>query len=560
MPTLHSSLRPPPYTTTSSIIGNKPRAKLAAKPTRAARLKHKEVNKASGSRRLVLDQANFKGSRGREKLFLNFRASTNRHADIIVGCDTSTRAAWKSTGQYHLEMKTDRALVESDNPDDPNRHLKKGRGKGRKPKSSNPADDEPQGSPVTMARVFFLVHKSIARESWNVEWHEGKNAGMVATLHLALGDNGGDLAIHAVYNPNQPDKAMTIEHIEELLATTTRSGRDIVMGDFNLHHPSWSASLYRGDPAAVSGTSRTLHDGMHANGMNLATDPGTETFFATNKDKVIRSCIDLTFVSSSLKSSVKSCSAFPRKPVATEDGATASQRSLYNPWPNTDHHPVRTILDLQVERDDTLKFHYEDTDTQEFNAILEKGLNIEELKKLKLTPAVIEEQLKHVTAIIMHAINTTVPTSLAFPPPIDKPMSLLEREVIDGNGVAPAPPHTISNSVAQQQYHEALKRDRDKEKTFIDKVAQSPNGTWQAAKIGKVRSQPRIIKNMPALFDSHGDKHSTPEAKIALMAKSIWANNDKPEVVPLPYLPPDRKVLTMDKSLGTRRSRRSSAA
>jgi len=89
---LHSSLRPPPYTTTSSIIGNKPRAKLAARATRADRLEHKEVNQASGNRRLVLDQANFKGSRGREKLFLDLQGYTNRHADIIIGCDASTRA------------------------------------------------------------------------------------------------------------------------------------------------------------------------------------------------------------------------------------------------------------------------------------------------------------------------------------------------------------------------------------------------------------------------------------------------------------------------------------
>jgi len=400
-----------------------------------------------------------------------------------------------------------------------------------------------------MARVFFLVHKSIARESWNVEWHEGKNAGMVATLHLALGDNGGDLAIHSVYNPNQPDMAMTVKHLEELLETTTRSGRDIVMGDFNPHHPSWSGSLYRGDPERASDPGKVLSEGMHVRDMNLVTFPGTETFFATNKDSTVRSCIDLTFVSSSLKSFVKSCSVLPPSPEVTND-KNPCPRNPYNPWPNTDHHPVLTILDLQVERDDTLKFHYDDTDKQKYNEILEKELDVEELKKLELTPTVIEEQLKHVMTTIMDAINRTVPTSLAFPPPTDKPMSLSKQRVTDGNGVAPAPAHTIPNSLAQQKYHEALKRDRDKEKAFIDKVGQSPNGTWETAKIGKVRSQPRIIKSMPALTDSDGKKHSAPEAKIDLMAKSIWANNDKLEVIPLPDLPPDRKVLQMDKSLG----------
>lgn len=54
---------------------------------------------------------------------------------------------------------------------------------------------------------------------------------------------------------------------------------------------------------------------------------------------------------------------------------------------------------------------------------------------------------------------------------------------------------------------------------------------------------------MPALVDSDGKEHATPEAKVELMAKSIWGNNDKPDAVPLPPLPTDRKVLKIDKSL-----------
>ncbi|KAJ4129154.1 hypothetical protein NW768_007688 [Fusarium equiseti] len=252
--------------------------------------------------------------------------------------------------------------------------------------------------------------------------------------------------------------AMTVDHVEELLEITSRYERNIVMGDFNLHNPSWSGSLFRGDPKTVAGATKALRVGMQVNGLDLVTVPGTETFVAGKGDNVIRSCIDLTFVSSSLRSSVES-------------------------WPNSDHHPVRTILDLQVERDDTLRFHWDDTDSKRYNEILKDKLDVEELKKLELLPPIIDEQLDLAITTILEAIDTTVPTTLAFAPPPDKPLTVKDREHPYGNGAAPAPAEAIPNSQAQREYREARKRERDKANTFTDKLEQCTNGTWTAARI-----------------------------------------------------------------------------
>ena len=54
---------------------------------------------------------------------------------------------------------------------------------------------------------------------------------------------------------------------------------------------------------------------------------------------------------------------------------------------------------------------------------------------------------------------------------------------------------------------------------------------------------------MPDLIDSKGNLHTTPEAKMDLIAESIWGKNNQPEVVPLPELRADRVVLPMDRTL-----------
>jgi hypothetical protein len=140
-------------------------------------------------------------------------------------------------------MRTSRTLVESDNPDDPNRRYE------RLPISHNPATVQPPPSAslqVKMGRFFYLIHDSIPRPSWAIEWHDDVNIDMDATLHLMT--DIGEIRIHAIYNPNQPGQTLDAP---AMLAKTMASGFDIVMGDFNLHHPSWSGPLYRGDPNKV---------------------------------------------------------------------------------------------------------------------------------------------------------------------------------------------------------------------------------------------------------------------------------------------------------------------
>ncbi|KAF9773368.1 hypothetical protein IL306_008840 [Fusarium sp. DS 682] len=297
---------------------------------------------------LIIDQANFKGSWRRSRDFLTYESQGRNGgtADIICGCDPSPRTAWRHNREYWLEMNPARALVETDNPDDPNRERPKRQKDGKLPPKS-------KKKPVQFCRVFFLIHKSIPRDKWNVVYHDGANKDMAATLHLMTGD--GAIAIHSVYNVNQPGKHIDIE----LLAKrTTTSTRDIVMGDFNLHNLTWSGpDLFK--PGRESKAGQLLEDEMITKGnMALLTKQGTITCTAgQGNDHTTASCIDLTFVNPNLKSKVRHWGVFKD-----------------DPWGNSDHRPIRTIFDITPFRDETKVFEHNKVDHKVFATDVEQNM------------------------------------------------------------------------------------------------------------------------------------------------------------------------------------------
>ncbi|KAF4988223.1 hypothetical protein FGRMN_9893 [Fusarium graminum] len=529
--------------------------RLPAKATSQVRRQYEQNNteRTTVSKQLIIDQANFMGSGSRETSFLKFQDDEAwQTPDVIVGCDSSSTTPWKSPGDYYLEMKPIRMLVETDNPNDPNRPRDKPpKRRGRKPK--NPplqadAFDHPpaEEGPVPMARVFFLIHKSIPKETWNVQWHEGDNSEMLATLHLAT--EVGDLRIHSAYNPNQPPMTMTIP---DMVEKTTKSGRDIVMGDFNLHDPSWAGPLFRGDASKVTAPARALKEGMANANMALATPPGSETFRRKDGDDILVSCLDLCFVSQSLKDCVKSCQVYEQ-----------------SPWPDSDHRPVRTILDIEAIRDSSLRYLYDQTDVQRFNKALARELPpLDLLKAIDLDQEQVEKLARVVISGLQTAVDTTVPTRLANPRPSARPLDLKALEILEGDGVAPTLPGTIAPSGTPEDVQtpanlrtqrRRAKRAAKKKKTaesdrhFIHNLGESTNGTWKVARLGLLRTKPRIMLNMPDLKDPLDNVYTTETEKQQHLLRALWKRIDELEymvTVPFPALKPDRKELFMDMSV-----------
>ncbi|SPJ79817.1 uncharacterized protein FTOL_08208 [Fusarium torulosum] len=517
----------------------KPAPKLAVKATREARRQHDQKvkeRKLLESEQLVIDQANFKGSHSREAKFLQFQGKTTwREPDIIVLCDASSRAPWRDPGPYHLEMKPCRPLVETDNPDDPNRQRgQQQKPRGRKPKDASSTVPPTNDAPVDMTRVGFLIHKSISRDRWNVQWHGGVNQGMVATLHLMTAI--GEVRIHSIYNPNQPGMTMNIPDMAE---KTTASGRDIIMGDFNLHHPSWSGPLFRADKPTAQAA--LLAKKMLDAGMRLKTTPGTETFTAGEGKSATRSCIDLTFVSPSLNDSCQSCEVYKR-----------------NPWPNNDHRPIRTIFNIEPVRDTRLYYQFNETDGKHFNNVVASGLPpLDELKAHKLNETEAAELTQNICSSLKTAIDKTVPTKLACTPPISRPMDPKARDLVEGDGIASGQSETIPDKANCRTIRRREERAEKKTKANTNRDARhqvglSTNGKWEAMKRGERRSQPRIAKDMPNLKGQDNKIYVKENEKHQVLFKALWGGTDKLQnmkTVPFPDLEPSRKEHAMKKSL-----------
>ncbi|CAJ0554816.1 Ff.00g133290.m01.CDS01 [Fusarium sp. VM40] len=166
---------------------------------------------------------------------------------------------------------------------------------------------------------------------------------------------------------------------------------------------------------------------MSGAGMRLKTTLGTETFTAGEGKSAIRSCIDLTFVSPSLNDSCQSCEVYKR-----------------NPWPNNDHRPIRTIFNIEPFRDTRLYYQFDETDEKVFNNSLASGLPpLDELKARKLDMTEAEEMTRNICSSLKTAIDKTVPTKLAFPPPICRPMDPKARDLMEGDGIASGHSETV---------------------------------------------------------------------------------------------------------------------
>ncbi|KAF7139736.1 hypothetical protein CNMCM5793_007671 [Aspergillus hiratsukae] len=166
-------------------------------------------------------------------------------------------------------------------------------------------------------RACFLINKKWPSHCWDVEFFTD-----IAVLTIRLPARA--LTIINVYNPPtgphvyNPDSP--ILRLPELLR---REGEHILLGDFNLHHPLWSAP----NGARTSRMAEDLLGTTGAAGLVLATPPGLVTW-GRNDASSSTSTIDLIFLSESLSQHVLLCDV---------------QEALHH---GSDHRPVATWLAL----------------------------------------------------------------------------------------------------------------------------------------------------------------------------------------------------------------------
>ncbi|KAG4262420.1 zinc knuckle [Fusarium proliferatum] len=468
---------------------------------RKKRLKEEEF---LARHQLIIDQANFKGSLDRLNLFHAYQRDGRNGgtADIICGSDPSPRTPFRSTRDYHLSISPSRALVESDNPDDPNRERKK-------PGKKKDGDDDKE--PVRFSRVFFFVHKSIPRNRWNVEYHEGPNKDMLATLHLTTAD--GPIAIHSVYNVNQDDVKIDIELLAE---QTTREPRNIVMGDFNLHNILWSGPSLMNSSRDTPAGRLLAHEMITKANMALLTKQGTITYTrGKGDDDEHASCIDLTFVSDCLRSQVTHWGVFSD-----------------NPWDASDHRPIRTVLEITPYRDDTEKFQHNKVKPAVFAAAIR-----EDSSRVREMPLEDENDVKEYIPALLNLISSastrTTPTCLVNPPPRRKPMDPHLRQLLLGGGVG-------SNVPASELDFKPPPKKPTPWRERVQQAGESQEAFWFQTKLARQMAQDRIVKCMPPLADDNGvATFFSEEEKQDRIRCKTWTRTsdlDHPVEIPFPTL------------------------
>ncbi|VTT82833.1 unnamed protein product [Fusarium fujikuroi] len=240
--------------------------------------------------------------------------------------------------------------------------------------------------------VAYLIHKSIPVADWDVEFHHDVNIGLAATLLPQISDDQ-TTAIHNVYNQQKN------ANIPDLLRRGTATGEDFLVGDFNLHHPSWSGdNVTMIEPQAIE-----LANGLHEAGMELLTPRGFRTY-ARGKHRTgeYSSTIDLAYASPSLI-------PFVRK-----------WESPDVPGFDSDHRVIMTTLNLEVNRVPSTYYIWRRADPDKFRACVGGSLKPIGFPALT-TPAMVDNYARKVVQAFSPAIETLVP--LAAPPGSKRPKS-----------------------------------------------------------------------------------------------------------------------------------------
>jgi len=144
----------------------------------------------------------------------------------------------------------------------------------------------------TETRVCFYIHKRIDPSTWSVSYVSKD----IISLKLT-NRHSKDVYIFNVYNEVTTD---TLSTLAEALGTLDSRGETLLLGDFNLHHPVWSAIHRR---AGAGPSAQPLLAIIEDFQLQLLTVPGTPT----HRWKDGESTIDLAFASEDVASRLIHC-------------------------------------------------------------------------------------------------------------------------------------------------------------------------------------------------------------------------------------------------------------
>jgi hypothetical protein len=349
-------------------------------------------------------------------------------------------------------------------------------------------------------RVCFYVNEKINPNSWEVNY---PSADMISLTMQVLIENRSEMIhIHNIYNPSPLSYSSTespsvLPEVRRHL--TGCEGHQILLGDFNLHHPLWNGPTRLTQHAAADQWLDLAED----LDLSLTLPAGTITWEARN----VQSTIDLTFMTGPLADRVIHCNTRP----------DLNQSS--------DHIPILTSLTLNSEA----------------NIIPPrrawKSMNWERIRQEELhapppvlprSVAEIDQQVTAIQLFLGRVIDAAVPW--ARPSEYAKPFWDDECSAITKE--ARRKRRIWSNDRARASWEEYAKINDKKHKIIqraktrhfrqaIGEATGTPKGLWRLAKWARSKSQaPRELPKMPPLHLN--DRTATTFAEKAEMLREVF--------------------------------------
>ena len=130
-------------------------------------------------------------------------------------------------------------------------------------------------APIEHTWVCFFINKRIDPDTWEIDNHNNPD---IATLTIRTHCSSApiQLQIHNVYSTSPTHQSSMDILTIETLASQLQAIQDdtyIVVGDFNLHHPSWGGAHYLTQHRVAD----HLIEVVEAVDLDLALPPGTTT-------------------------------------------------------------------------------------------------------------------------------------------------------------------------------------------------------------------------------------------------------------------------------------------
>ncbi|KAM5349199.1 hypothetical protein ACJ41O_009022 [Fusarium nematophilum] len=435
------------------------------------------------------------------------RLCPGRHPDVIAVQDAEAGIVFKPMPGYHFWISPKLKLTEKDGGFQ-FKKTKRGYRSARKNTANadpaqvvnaNPAQDAKDGP--EFPHVCFYVDKSIPTTAWRVEEADTEaNKGLFATLKLTTAS--GSLAIHNVYN--HLDRI----DVDQLLAVAGSPGDNLLVGDFNFHHPNWSG----GGKAKETPAGNQFAAGVKAVGLELLTKPGTITYSNSLDTSKRSSTLDLTFASGRIRPLMEHC-----KPLEAAGFMS-------------DHRIIETVMRLDAPREIKIRPRWSRVNRTRFIQTLEPRL------PPKDHPLDTHDQMDDYCGMIGRALGETIKDCVPLVrcgyqlTPPTKQESGLDRLRASLTRLETRFRATKDDGLCAEMdrlQQEIKHQEQEHWRCYTEKASKTTKSAYNLAAMGRKFAQPQEPCQVPPLsYD--GKIWVDDKDKLSIFEKTLFRENDNP--------------------------------